>query len=934
MSALGLSDARLVNRYRRMVVLIVLPLLALVVILAIVQYRAQRERIVRELASQTASHVVELQSIVDDALDYVFRLRQRFERYASAPPAYLESRPEYFQPRPARDGYTFDAMPEPLRRELGNVVWPKSTPTGSAAALDMAFDFFSQASLGHRQNAYLQWTYYYAAGGDLFYIFPWAPIRSVVEGAGHDSLAQAIPAWLALELYQAGTPEKNPQAREYWTAPYVDVAGAGTMVTLASPVYVDSGFAGVVATDIRLEVMHKFLEQLRLTIGRELLLDGANTLLADSARFPGNEVHSVERVLPAGLLLADIDAAKTSPGRAYRTAGYIVVARAVPNTPWTMVYVASDAEIRGHLLPNFVPYVVISLAVAGAFVLVLWLLRRQFIEPAFQLVRYIQRETREETATIPRVPALWRPWLDAVAAAFHSNRESNRKLRASEAFKSSILENAVVGVVTIDRDGCIVDINPAAERMFAVTRAAMSGRGFVNAILAPASWERFLQFWSSHGHPGAQPARTNALELVAQRSDGTALTIALSMSATESADAQYVTVFISDLTEQKRSEEQLARQREALRQSEKMSAMGALLAGVAHELNNPLAILMGRAALLQGKVKDPAAKDAAQRIYATAERCGRIVRTFLSMARQRPPERRLAQLNDVVEGALELLGYGLRSAGVSTVTRFDPLLPMASMDADQIGQVVINLIVNAQHALADRRCDTLERREISIETRHADDKVELRVADNGPGIAPALRQRIFDPFFTTKPVGTGTGVGLAVSLAIAREHGGDLRLEPSSVGALFVLSLPLGQAQEPLRARRRPDEVDEELLAGHALIVDDETEMTDVLGDILESAGFITTRFTSSRAALAWLQQHDCNVILTDLRMPDLDGPALWRALREQRPELAARVGFITGDTLSASVEPFLESTGQPWLEKPFTPEQVLELVARIEAGK
>ena len=122
-----------------------------------------------------------------------------------------------------------------------------------------------------------------------------------------------------------------------------------------------------------------------------------------------------------------------------------------------------------------------------------------------------------------------------------------------------------------------------------------------------------------------------------------------------------------------------------------------------------------------------------------------------------------------------------------------------------------------------------------------------------------------------------------------------------------------------------------ELHADHVLVVDDEREVAELLADILQSAGLTTTRAHSGQEAIHWLNEHDCDLILSDIRMPDMDGPALWRTLKVQHPRLASRMAFITGDTLSASIAPFLKETGLPWLEKPFTPEQVLALVARIE---
>ena len=208
--------------------------------------------------------------------------------------------------------------------------------------------------------------------------------------------------------------------------------------------------------------------------------------------------------------------------------------------------------------------------------------------------------------------------------------------------------------------------------------------------------------------------------------------------------------------------------------------------------------------------------------------------------------------------------------------------------------------------------------------------VFLRVADNGPGIPAALRGRVFEPFFTTKPEGSGTGVGLAVSRGLMLENGGELRLEESAQGASFRIWLPLNA--QPLVP---PCPVDaapvHEEHPGHVLIVDDEPELALLLADILQSAGFTTTCLASGREALQWLASAHCDCLLSDIRMADVDGAALWREIRARYPQLAQRMAFVTGDVLSPSATLFLKETGLPWLEKPFTPEQVLTLVARIE---
>ncbi|MCA3239679.1 MAG: response regulator [Rubrivivax sp.] len=402
---------------------------------------------------------------------------------------------------------------------------------------------------------------------------------------------------------------------------------------------------------------------------------------------------------------------------------------------------------------------------------------------------------------------------------------------------------------------------------------------------------------------------------------------------------------------QREASDQIERQREALRQSEKLSAMGSLLAGVAHELNNPLAIAMGRASLLEEKVAagaEPGAlQDDARRIREAAERCGRIVRTFLNMARQRPPSRRAVQLDDIVRAATDMLGYTLRSHGVRVDLALGEGLPDVQADADQIGQVVLNLMVNAQQAMEGAATLT---RVLSISTGvelprpGREPRVWLRVADTGPGVPVELHERLFEPFFTTKAVGLGTGLGLSVSRGIVREHGGDLVLEQprdsdgvaAPAGASFRLSLPISgekSADGDVQAATPSDTSDAEAAAGElrrVLVVDDEPEVAELMREVLESAGFDVLTAESGAVALELLAGARFDAVVSDVRMPDLDGPALWQRLQAEHPALARRMLFVSGDTLSDAARQTLADTGAATLDKPFTSTDLLGAVRAV----
>lgn len=382
----------------------------------------------------------------------------------------------------------------------------------------------------------------------------------------------------------------------------------------------------------------------------------------------------------------------------------------------------------------------------------------------------------------------------------------------------------------------------------------------------------------------------------------------------------------ADVTDQLRAEEELARQKEISHQNEKLSALGELLAGVAHELNNPLSVVFGYAQMLEGKVDDPKVAERLELIRQSAERAAKIVKTFLAMARQRPTKIELCSINDAVTTAIEVSSYSLTANGTQVVIDLDDMVPPVTGDFDQLAQVFTNLIVNAGHALeAQRDLGLLTLRSYyDADTDHT--VVEVR--DNGHGIPRDIQTRIFEPFFTTKDVGEGTGVGLAFSHRIVESHGGELELK-SEPGAGTSFFIKLRSAKNVTQSELEADGADQPDCAS-VLVVDDEAGVAQLTHDLLTDEGFMVTQSVNPREALAILESQTFDVVLSDFKMPGMDGEQFYKALAVIAPECAERIGFITGDAMSANVKTFFEKSGRPHIEKPIMRDELLGLVLEL----
>jgi signal transduction histidine kinase/CheY-like chemotaxis protein len=417
-----------------------------------------------------------------------------------------------------------------------------------------------------------------------------------------------------------------------------------------------------------------------------------------------------------------------------------------------------------------------------------------------------------------------------------------------------------------------------------------------------------------------------------------------------------------------RAGQELATTRHQLVQREKLAAVGQLVSGVAHELNNPLQGVLGYAELMLASKPAALETEELRAIRDNANRAAGIVRNLLTFAGRTTSARGWQQINRVVRDAIATRELGLQNNNIDLVLDVTDRLPLVYIDHARLQDVIVNLIENAEAAIAARRdgkslsrVPEKARGEIKISTRSQGDpdRILVEVADNGSGLKEEDLSRVFDPFFTTREVGQGTGLGLSVCYGIVREHGGQITARNSDVGgAIFTVELPVmaeslvaataaGVVPPPVEPRPTvtpapsyamvtppEEEVERTSRRRKALVVDDEESNAALVRRVLAGAGYDVESTTLSRRALVMIERTAYDAVIADVKMPELSGQELYGRVCQIRPEMARRFIFITGDIDGEDTREFLDQSRCSYFMKPFNLERLTAAVDMLTGAR
>jgi len=500
--------------------------------------------------------------------------------------------------------------------------------------------------------------------------------------------------------------------------------------------------------------------------------------------------------------------------------------------------------------------------------------------------------------------------------------ERTRELNKSELMLRSLFENANDGIMITNGDGIILDVNQKACNIHGFDRDILVGTNIKlletqeNQHLYKERMERILN------------GQSLLFETQHYRRDGTKISLEISSKAIEVEGNTYVQSFHRDITEKKRLQEQLF-------QSQKMESIGILAGGIAHDFNNILSAILGHAELLhEFSNLDDAGKEKVRIIENGARKAGQMISKLLSFARKGSFETVSLNLNDIVKDTVDLLERMMTKKNVAIKLEIEPTLPSIEGDANQLEQVVMNIIVNAGDVMptggvvtVTTSTVTLGRNAGSVHPLLAPGKyVLLKISDTGPGIPEEIRDKIFDPFFTTKGPGKGTGLGLAMVYGIVKEHQGviDVRTKLGR-GATFEIYLPMSGKLIPRLERPFVSS-----MAGRekVLVVDDEEDIVSFIKDVLESQGYKVLATTNPVYALDIFKEikDTIDLVISDIIMPLVNGRELIRHFKLIKPSV--RILAISG--YEAGIIDKKDKDINAFIRKPFESIYLLSVVRRV----
>jgi two-component system NtrC family sensor kinase len=503
-----------------------------------------------------------------------------------------------------------------------------------------------------------------------------------------------------------------------------------------------------------------------------------------------------------------------------------------------------------------------------------------------------------------------------------ANAELFETMRQAEWRFRTLFRAAPDAVLTVlQTTGRVREANDAVREVFGLEPHQVVGRSLTD--LVAESDRPALERMLADAFTGA-PGRAEVQVVHPDQRDSSRRVVALAASRLPEADPPSALLVGRDMTHER---EMHAR----LMESDRLAAVGELVAGVAHEVNNPLSSISAFAQLLlRDETLTAQQRESIEIIRAETTRASQVVKDLLAFARRSEPQRAPLDLNAVVTRSLRMRHYQFDETGVRVETELADDLPPVMGDARQLQQVCLNLLTNAVQAMSAGGGV------LRVRSAREGDVVRLDVIDNGPGVATHVRQHIFEPFFTTKKEGEGTGLGLSVSYGIVAAHGGAIELvESGPTGTTFRVTLPAGEspADATEAARDQGASTRRSPIAGiRLLFVDDEPALRNGMKAYGELRGFTVLTAADGSAALEATRNVSVDAIVCDLRMPGMDGIAFHEHLRQERPGLASRTVFITGDVVT-SVANRGTVARQPVLTKPFAFDRIEEAVIAVMRG-
>jgi two-component system cell cycle sensor histidine kinase/response regulator CckA len=490
--------------------------------------------------------------------------------------------------------------------------------------------------------------------------------------------------------------------------------------------------------------------------------------------------------------------------------------------------------------------------------------------------------------------------------------EIERKLHREQEFGRQLIECFPDMIAVMDREGRFTYVSERSREVLGVSPAEYLGR-HIGSSTHPDDRDELLKMVQDIVSGRSDHAQ---IESRVRRGDGVWRTLRTSASPMFDEDGRITGVVASvrDVTEANLAEQQNV-------QKEKFAAMGQMMAGAAHELNNPLTAILGVSDLLRERATDDTSKRQIDLVLQQARRAAGIVQNLLAFSRPAMQGRMKLRLGEVLRDVLRAQRAALTAKNISV--KFDPPGEVLPVEGDRrlLSQIFSNLVINSEQAISSAH----DRGEIEVSVRDLEGRVCVTIADDGPGIPPENISKIFDPFFTTKRPGGGSGLGLTICMAVVKDHGGTIEVssEPA-VGTSFRVFLPSvldrTKIAEPVLRTAKATPAGSEILEGRTvLIVDDEESIREIVREGLSARGMKVHTVGSSEEAMTYLEANPCDVVICDYNLPGMSGEIVFeRFTSDRRAAQLSRFVFMTGDLVDSENFDRLRRKRASVLQKPF----------------